>query len=132
LQKKYGKNKKIIRTGYLSDVELAAVKSMATIYCQPSYYEGFGLPVLEAMEAGIPVLAAKTQALVEIAENAAIFADPKSSDAFAEEISELINDKKLRKQLVKKGRSHVKKFSWEKAANQTLASYKKALQSNES
>ena len=128
---KYGTNKKVIRTGYLADGELTALKSLATIYCQPSYYEGFGLPVLEAMQAGIPVLAAKTQALVEIAEGTAIFADPKNVNDFAKKISKLMNDRKLQKQLIKKGKSHVKKFSWDKAAKQTLASYKKALHSKE-
>ncbi len=127
LLEKYGNSKNVIRLGYLTDTELNEVWSKATIYCQPSFYEGFGLPVLEAMQEGVPVIASKTQALVETAGGAAIFADPKNVNSFAEKIEKLLSNKKLRVELIKKGKAHIKKFSWEKAAYETLETCKKAL-----
>ena len=69
----------VIRTGFVSDKDLVRIYNQATIYCQPSFYEGFGFPVLEAMACGVPVIASKTQALKEVAEDAAFFFSPKSS-----------------------------------------------------
>lgn len=118
------KDKNIIRLGFLSDENLVAVYNLATVYCQPSFYEGFGLPILQAMACGAPVVAAKTQALVEIGESGCIFADPKDPNDLAEKISNVIKDNSLRKKLIKAGLNLVKKYSWKKTASETMEIYK--------
>lgn len=125
---KYGNDPQVLRLGYLPDEDLVAVYNLATLYCQPSFYEGFGLPVLEAMACQTPVVAAKTQALVEIAEGAALFADPKEPKDMAEKILRLFEDTELRAFLMRKGRDRVKQFSWDKTAKETLRVYGQILQ----
>lgn len=116
---------KVLRLGFVPDEDLVVIYNLATLYCQPSYYEGFGLPVLEAFSCGLPVLASKTQALVEIAETGALFANPKDYKDFASKIKKVINDEKLRKQLINTGSEIVKNFSWGKTAKETIEVYKK-------
>lgn len=128
LQDKYGNDKDIIRLGFLSNTDLNYVWNKATLYCQPSLYEGFGLPVLEAMQAGVPVLSSRTQALVEVAENAAKFFDPKSTKDLTQKLKLLMGDTKKRDELIKKGKERVKQFSWERAAKETLDVYRRVLQ----
>ena len=118
------KSKNIIRLGFLSEDDLVAVYNLATVYCQPSFYEGFGLPVLQAMACGVPVVAARTQALVEIGELACLFADPKDFKNIADKLNKVIKNKSLRDDLIKAGSSLVKKYSWAKTARETLEVYK--------
>ena len=113
----------VIRTGFVSDKDLVRIYNQATIYCQPSFYEGFGFPVLEAMACGVPVIASKTQALKEVAEDAAFFFSPKSSTELSNKIKQLLGSKKTREDLVRKGNKRVKKFTWEKTAKETLDVY---------
>lgn len=127
LQERYGNDKDVIRLGFLHDEDLVSIYNLATVYCQPSFYEGFGLPVLEAMACGCPVVAAKTQALVEIAEGAAIFADPKNPEDIASKLKEVIGSLSIQFKYKKLGLEHVKKFSWEKTAKLTLDVYKKVF-----
>lgn len=124
---KYGKDPEVLRLGFVSDEDLVAIYNSATVYCQPSFYEGFGLPVLEAMACGTPVVAAKTQALVEIADKTALFADPKKPEDMAEKILELLENSELRAQLIRKGGKRVKEFSWDKTAKETAQLYRKVL-----
>jgi glycosyltransferase involved in cell wall biosynthesis len=112
------------RLGYVPDEDLPAIYKLASVYVLPSLYEGFGMPMLEAFAAGTPVVAAKTQALLEIGEGAAVFADPKSPEDFAEKIQKVLTDKKLRDELIKAGKAVSEKFSWEKTAKETLKVYK--------
>ena len=79
----------VITLGYVEDEEMTVIYNLATVYCQPSLYEGFGLPVLEAMACGTPVVISKTQALVEVCGGASLIADPRSPDDFADKISSL-------------------------------------------
>src|SRR5258706_1055650 len=111
------------RLGFVQDNDLAEIYNLASIYVQPSLYEGFGLPVLEAFASGTPVVAAKTQSLVEIADGSALFADSKSPEDFAEKIKSLINNAKLAKELTNKGLTKVKGFTWEKTAKETYDLY---------
>lgn len=124
---KYGKDPKVLRLGFIADEDLVAIYNSATIYCQPSFYEGFGLPVLEAMACGTPVVAAKTQALVEIANKAAFFADPEKLEDMAEKILELLENSELRAQLIRKGGKRAKEFTWDKNAKETAQLYYKVL-----
>lgn len=125
LLKEYGENKNIIRLGFVPDEDLVGIFNLATLYCQPSLYEGFGLPLLQAFVCGVPVVASKIQAHVEIAGDACLYADPKSPEDFAEKISELINNDELRKELVEKGKEKAKEYSWDRVARETTDVYKK-------
>lgn len=117
----------VIRLGFIEDETLVKIYNLASFYIQPSLYEGFGLPLLEAQAVGLPVVASKTQALIEIAEDSALFTDSKSVDDFANKIALLLKDDSLKNQLVKKGLVNAKKYTWEKAALETENIYKKAL-----
>lgn len=110
--------------GYLEDDEFAAVYKQATVYCQPSFYEGFGLPLLEAMQYDVPVVAAKTQALVEVGGEAAMYVDPYSQDEISDGLMKVMNYSAIRKKLMDNGRKRLKEFSWEKAATETISVYK--------
>lgn len=107
---------RIVFSGILSEEKLAEYYSGALAFLFPSLYEGFGLPVLEAMASGIPVLTANTTSLPEVAGDAALLVDPVSMDAISRNIEKIVDDSELRKILIKKGLERVKHFSWEKAA----------------
>ena len=124
---RHGKSATILRLGYVPDEELVAIYNLALVYCQPSHYEGFGLSVLEAMAAGTPVVAAKTQALVEVAGGACLFANPIDPKDIATKLKEVIYDPQLRWQLIETGKVVVKKYSWEKTARDTLRVYRNIL-----
>jgi glycosyltransferase involved in cell wall biosynthesis len=117
----------VIIPGFVPDEDLVDIYKLATLYCQPSFYEGFGLPVLEAMAAGVPVVAAKTQSLVEIAEGAALFVNPSYPKEMAQGIYRLLSDQRLRQRLVLKGRKLAERFSWERVADETISVYKKLV-----
>ena len=117
----------VLRLGFVPDDDLSAIFSLATVYCQPSYYEGFGLTLLEAMACGTPVVASKIRAHTEIAGEAALFADPDDPSDFAQKIASVFYNPELRKGLIKKGAAQVKKYSWEKSARETLQVYEKVL-----
>lgn len=123
LLKEFRNMKNVIRLGFVPEEDLVTIYNLATVYCQPSYYEGFGLPVLEAMACGCPVVASRTQALVEIAENSALFADRKNPKDMADKIRFMINDLGFRKEITRKGLERAKDFSWRKVAEETLKVY---------
>lgn len=122
-------SKHVLRPGFVPDDELPAIFSLATCYCQPSFYEGFGLSILEAMACHTPVVASRTQVLVEVGDDAMLTFDPHDVNDMAEKINKLISDKKLQQELVKKGNKRVKEFTWNKTIAETLSSYEKALSS---
>jgi len=113
----------VTRLGFVPDEDLVKIYNLARVYIQPSLYEGFGLPVLEAQAAGVPVVASKTQALVEIAEESALFADPKSAADFAQKIKSVTENAELRNSLSKKGLENAGKYTWDKVAKETLEVY---------
>ncbi len=119
-----GKN--IIRLGYLTDAELVAVYNLATVYCQPSLYEGFGLGILEAQATGCPVVAVRNQAHIEVAEGTCLFAESNPED-LSKKITQVLNSDSLRRELIKKGLVNASKYSWEKTATGTLEVYKSVL-----
>lgn len=126
LAKMFEKNQ-VIRLGFVPDQDLVALYNLATIYCQPSYYEGFGLGVLEAMSCGCPVVSSKTSALTEVCGNAAIFANPRSKVEFSKKISKVINSPDLAKTLKQKGLIKAKEYSWKKTAGETIRVYRRLL-----
>ena len=107
--------------GYLPDGAVAALMQSALFFVFPSLFEGFGLPVLEAQTTGVPVMCANNSALPEIAGDTALLVDPHDVDAIAAAMLRLSQDEALRQQLIAKGHENVKRFSWEKAARETLA-----------
>lgn len=117
----------IVFAGYRTDAELATLYRGATGYVFPSLYEGFGLPPLEAMRFGIPVLASSRGSLPEVLGDAALYADPDRPDGFADGIARLLSDPRLRMALSEKGRLHAKKFRWSDMAKASLAAYRRAL-----
>lgn len=116
-----------VRLGYVPDEDLVKIFNLATVYCQPSFYEGFGLPVVQAFACGTPVVAAKTQALVEVADDAALFVDPKDHQDIAKGLSRVLKDEVFRKSLTQKGIRRAGNFSWHKTAKETVEVYKKIL-----
>ena len=107
--------------GYLPDAAVAALMGKALFFAFPSLFEGFGLPVLEAQTTGVAVMCAKNSALPEIAGDAALLVDPEDIDDIAAAMLRLSQDEALRQELIAKGYENVKRFSWEKAARETLA-----------
>ncbi|MCE7983831.1 MAG: glycosyltransferase family 1 protein [Caldilinea sp. CFX5] len=113
--------KRVHFPGYVADEALPALYYGARLFCFPSLFEGFGLPVLEAQAHGVPVMSANNSALPEIAGDAALLVDPTDVDAIAEAMLQLSQDEALRQRLIAAGYENVKRFSWEKAAQETLA-----------
>jgi len=116
---------RVVFTDFVTDDELVALYSGASAFCFPSLYEGFGMPVLEAMACGSPVICSDVCSLPEIAGDAALYVNPSSSNRLAEAILNVLLDKGLREQLIQKGFERVKAFTWRKAAGQTLDIYNK-------
>jgi len=116
---------RFISTGYVPDKDLAVLYKQAESYVFPSLSEGFGLPGLEAMAVGCPVIASNIPVLKEIYGDAAIYFDPKKPAELAGKIELIMNDQKLKTDLISKGHEQVKKYSWEKMTRETLDLYKK-------
>ena len=105
--------------GYVSENDLAALYSGAIAFVYPSFYEGFGLPVLEAMACKCPVITSNRASLPEVAGNAGILIDPNDHEALAHEITKIAEDSQLRESLISKGLLQASRFSWEKCARKT-------------
>lgn len=113
--------------GYLPQDELEAVYSRAGIFVYPSLYEGFGLPVLEAMARGLPVITTNTSALREIGEGTALLVDPEDAMELGRAIRRLVGDEELRRELAERGRERAAGYSWESTVVLTLEAYREAL-----
>lgn len=120
------KHVKII--GFIPGQHINYLYSGADLFVLPSLYEGFGLPVLEAMACGTPVVTSHVSSLPEIAGNAALLIDPHDVDNIANAIYNVLADNGLRKDLIHKGLERAKQFTWEKTARETLAVYKGLVQ----
>src|SRR5690606_18869982 len=107
-------------TGYVEDADLPILLSGALAFALPSLYEGFGMPVLEAMACGTPVLASNTSALPEVAGDAALLVNPTDTTEIAAAIERLANDTALRAESRARGLARVAQFTWERCADQTL------------
>lgn len=107
---------KVMFTGFVADEHLGAVYQGATLFCLPSKYEGFGLPVLEAMASGCAVAASRRASIPEVAGEAAAYFDPEQPREIAETLQSLLIDPSRREKLVEEGHQQVQKFSWDSAA----------------
>ncbi len=114
-------------TGYLTGEELAGWYARASIFAFPSLDEGFGMPVLEAMSAGVPVISGNRSALPEVCGDAAEGIDPDSEEELISALLRLANDEARRSELIARGSRRVEQFRWERAVEQTLAVYRELL-----
>lgn len=121
--KKENQYEGIIYTGFITDEELVALYKEAKAFVLPSFEEGFGIPVLEAMACSCPTVASNAGSLPEVGGEAALYFDPMSPDDMAEKISKLLEDEKLRQKLVEEGLKRYKNFSWKDLAAKTLEVY---------
>jgi glycosyltransferase involved in cell wall biosynthesis len=115
----------VLLTGYVSDEDLPALYSAATAFVFPSLYEGFGLPPLEAMACGTPVLCSATSSLPEVVGDAALLFDPEEPEAIAEALRRVAKDAALRERLRSEGLRRAAEFSWDRAARETVAVYRR-------
>jgi glycosyltransferase involved in cell wall biosynthesis len=112
---------------YLSDELVALFYLKADVFVYPSHYEGFGLPVLEAMTLGAPVVASNTSSIPEVTGDAALLINPNDFMQIAEAILKVISDRQLRQDLINRGKIRANLFSWDNTAKQTLKAYKSIL-----
>ena len=117
----------IVFTGFIDDEDLPFLYSGAEMFLYPSLYEGFGLPVLEAMACGTPVITSNLSSLPEVTGEAGILIDPLKVEEIFQAMEKLSADKELREELQKKGLERAKLFSWKRAAKETLELYKEML-----
>lgn len=125
--KKYSGNPRIYTIGYVPETDLVSLYNLAKVFLLPSYYEGFGLPVLEAQACGTPVITSNTSSLPEIAGKGAIFIDPNDVDTISLAIKDLVSNDQLREKLIQAGFENVQKFQWKKTAQQTVDIYERIL-----
>ncbi len=110
--------------GQVSEEELVALYKNAEAYIFPSLEEGFGIPVLEAMACGCPVVSSNAASLPEVGGDAALYFNPKDEDDMVKTVEKVLRDKGLRQELIKKGERRYKEFSWKKMAEETLKIYR--------
>ena len=117
---------RIVVTGYVADEDLSALYSAALAFVYPSLYEGFGLPPLEAMQCGTPVITSNLSSLPEVVGNAGILINPRDEDALAETMLGLYRSAGLRTEMSRRGLARAALFSWHECARQTVAVYREA------
>lgn len=110
----------VIFTDYIPDTDVSELYKNALCFVMPSLYEGFGIPILEAMAHNCPVISSQNSSLPEIGGEACLYFDPKNEHDLLQDIERLHEDAELRKQLIQRGKERIKEFSWEKSAKETL------------
>jgi glycosyltransferase involved in cell wall biosynthesis len=125
--KEVGMEKRVVFTGFIPDEELDSLLRRADFLIYPSLYEGFGIPILEAMQVGTPVITSDLAAMPEVAGGAAILVDPYNIEEMASEMANLLQDNKLREELSQKGVERASLYSWQGTAEQYLELYEETL-----
>lgn len=123
MMKQQGVQEWVTLPGYVPDDDLHVMYGQAEAYVFPSLSEGFGLPPLEAMSAGLPVLCSDIPVLREVCADAALFFDPHDPASLIEQMEKLYSQKGLREELIAKGKKRTKQFSWKRMAEETLEVY---------
>ena len=113
--------------GFVEEKDLVALYNLASVYCQPSFYEGFGMPVVEAMACGCPVICSNQGSLPEIGGKAVAYFNPYQKGSLEKVLKKVWEDKVLRKKLSQKSLNQAKKFSWQKCAQETLSVYQSLI-----
>lgn len=121
LAQRLGLAERVTFTGYVPDVDLVILYNLATMLVLPSFSEGFGLPVVEAMACDLPVIASNRNSLPEIVGEAGLLIDPLSDEELAGAMARLLSDESLREELRRKGRERVELFSWKRAARKMIS-----------
>ena len=119
--------KDVVVTGYVSDEILPLLYRRALAFVYPSLYEGYGLPVLDALTMGAPVITSNISSIPEIAADAAAMVDPTSVEEISNALCRVVEDSELRKRLSADGLSRASQFSWKRCAEETKAVYARAL-----
>ncbi|MCM1129675.1 MAG: glycosyltransferase family 4 protein [Alistipes senegalensis] len=122
----------VIVVGYVSNTQLSSLYAHARFLAMPSLYEGFGLPLVEAMGFGTPVLTSKVSSMPEVAGDAGFLVDPLDEAAIAEGVGRLLTDEALRQSLANKAKTNVIRFSWRKAAKEMMGVFAEAIQERRS
>jgi glycosyltransferase involved in cell wall biosynthesis len=117
------KNKNIFRLGFIPSEDLVGLYNAATLFVMPSVYEGFGLPILEAMSCGCPVVASKEGSLAEVVGEAGEYVDPYDAKSISDGIRKVFDSQDLQKGLSQKGITQSRKFTWNKTAEETMSVY---------
>lgn len=120
LIEKYEMNDEVIFTGYANESDLSCIYSGASLFVFPSFYEGFGIPVLEAFKCGVPVISSSASSLPEVGGDAVLYFDPYSTEDIRRNIERVLEDKELADSLIKKGSKRLERFSWEKSSEKLL------------
>lgn len=115
-----------VHLGYVGPGELAALYAGAELVALPSFYEGFGLPAIEALQAGAPLVASDLPVLREVAGDAALYAPPNRPDLWADRIAELLENGDLREEMRRRGRERARAFDWGRAAEETAGAFRAA------
>lgn len=123
--RQFGLGEDVIFTGYMKDEDLHHTYNLAEVFVFPSLYEGFGIPPLEAMASGCPVVASNTSSLPEVVGEAGLLIEPTNSHKIADAIISLIENQQLRNMLLERGFHHAKKFSWDDSARIVLEEFTK-------
>ncbi len=119
-----GLTERVVITGYVPNAHVMPLLTQAELFVFPSLYEGFGLPVLDAQQAGVAVACSTAASLPEVAGDGALFFDPTSVAEMAQVLRRCLHDAALRRDLVMKGQANLERFAWEKTAGETLAVYR--------
>ncbi|MGH9448823.1 MAG: glycosyltransferase family 4 protein, partial [Terriglobia bacterium] len=122
-----GLSSRVIVAGHVTSSQLAALYECATVFLFPSFEEGFGLPVLEAMAYGLPVVASNTASLPEVGGEAALYANPNDEIEIADRVLKATQDKSLRQRMIAAGVSRARQFPWSLTAQRTLQVYEELL-----
>lgn len=125
--KRAGLEKQIVFTGVVSDDRLVELYQQAALFVFPSLYEGFGLPVLEAMACGCPVISSNASSLPEVAGDAALLVDPTDVEGLTRQMERVLTDGELQKDLRARGLDRAAQFSWDRTARETIAVYRRVV-----
>jgi glycosyltransferase involved in cell wall biosynthesis len=120
-------NKKVMLLGFVPTEDLVVLYNLATVFVYPSVYEGFGLPILEAMQSGCPVIISHEGSVPEVGEDAAEYFDSNDTESLVKTMQKVLNSKSLQNDLTEKGFKQAQKFSWKKTAEYTIHAYKGAI-----
>jgi glycosyltransferase involved in cell wall biosynthesis len=124
-----GMENRIVFTGYVSEQELDSLFRMAGLLIYPSLYEGFGMPILEAMKMGLPVITSNITAMPEVAGDAAYLVDPNSIEDMTTAMSEVLQDRTLREEMIEKGIGRVHPYTWKNVSERYLELYQEIIES---
>jgi glycosyltransferase involved in cell wall biosynthesis len=120
----------VVLPGFVPERDLPALMSSAALFVYPSLYEGFGLPVLEAMACGAPVITSNRSSLPEVVGDAGLLVDPENESALAEALIVILSNEARRQKMSRRGISQAARFSWEEAARKTLKVYREASENH--